>query len=671
MKRIKRIATADDVLKQLKTLPEDLKESYSMSFQEIKGNGSTDLALAEQAIKWVMCSYQALRFDVLLRAIRLGSQGSDFEGATPEKLRALCEDFLVVDRTRNTWELAHISVTEYFQDTHWKSSEADLLVAHASLKILDNFTRMDVDTIMRAVADSAFTRSLVKLDAKAQQDIITTLEDPLWTYAIHHWPMHINRYERDIGQPEAVDSELSRALMRFLGSPSRSSPQYRRWLQFISLSRYVSTLRRYAAWPTTSPFHTVNRDDFSPTRISLFVMCRFSFYHILREWWEHNEIDMAATTWTDLGLNALAIAAMGGSNLICERLMRTVDVNFPIGDSVYGSVLVAAVANQQYETAKYLIKSAGADVNAQVGGRYGSALLAAVAKCSVVFIQWLLNEGGAELKLSVQNNDFGSPLAAAAWWGRVEAAQLLLESGADPDEVLETGDWGSALAAATGGHNRNVEVLKMLIKHRATVDLPLKTGNYGSALAAAAYEGSVESMTELVAADADVNRSLNGGKYGSALLAASQSINNGKSIDYLIQAGAKVNMEVQVGVYGSALVAAACFPRGNPNVACLLDSGASPTLVLETGEYGSALAAASYWGNVDDLRGMLRRTTPDMASETLSHSRHPPITSEEYMAMKLSMNESGRKEVGRILVEEVGLDRETLLRIGLEAPLDD
>lgn len=57
-------------------LPVDLMAAYDQIWETIKEHDEHDVALAERAIMWVLCSFEPLKAQVLLQAIRYVIQGS-------------------------------------------------------------------------------------------------------------------------------------------------------------------------------------------------------------------------------------------------------------------------------------------------------------------------------------------------------------------------------------------------------------------------------------------------------------------------------------------------------------------------------------------------------------------------------------------------------------------
>lgn len=700
--------TEGAIIKRLKMLPKDLTEAYDQLYAEIETRDANDIALAERAFKWIMCSCHELEVDTLLEAIRLIPQGNTIKTTakqTQENLLALCQDFLTVDHQRNVFEFPHLSVAEYFESKRWSMKEADCLVGHVSLALLFE-TYSAIDPIIRL--------TLYLDDSDDTNPDPPIPEQPLEGYARHHWLTHVRRYDEAIRPGDEINTDLSLVLKRFLGSPGESSMQYQRWLRFTKTSSYKVIPGR-CPWPETSALHPLRRyGTLNPESISLFSMCRFALYHLLQDWWDSDPTitTLAATTWTDDGVNALALAAMAGSRDICTRLLPHVNINAPLKHRVYGSVLIAAIGEGQASIVRFLVKEAGADVNMRFDSGVKFAVVAAARFQSVELLVWLIEEGGADINLSVGNGDVLSArvLAEAVWSGNKDMVEyLVVQAQADVNAVFRTGVYGSPLVAALICYKSDVEITSLLISHGAEVNALLRTGRFGSALAAAACRGRLAEVEMLIEAGADVNllvqvgefgsaleaAAVNGkfatmetliearadvnllpqvGQYGSALAAAYQSFESDDTVEYLIQKGAEVDLVLESGPYGSALVATICsaFHYNNTATLKLLQMGARPALHLKTGHYGSALAAAAFWGKEHLLQRMIHSTPREQVLEALRHSWHPPKDSESYMNWVRYVDEAEvRMRCARLLVEEVGLEPEILVQIGLKMPDDN
>ena len=217
--------------------------------------------------------------------------------------------------------------------------------------------------------------------------------------------------------------------------------QYRQWYLRVKADRDK---------PSTCIFCNVNIQEISPENSTVFVICHFSFYALLSDWWRNAEIPLSQTN--SQGDNLLTLAATAGCRPICEALIkRGAQVNLPLQTGRYGSALTAAASQGNTETVKYLVEQ-GADVNLPLHtGQYGSALAAAAAAAvgggDTKTVKYLV-EHGADVKLPLQIGRYGSALAAAAYWGWKQCVDGLIDAGAKVDLRLENGPYSTALHAS-------------------------------------------------------------------------------------------------------------------------------------------------------------------------------------------------------------------------------
>ncbi|KAI1426827.1 ankyrin repeat-containing domain protein [Xylaria sp. FL1777] len=627
IKQILRLETEAAILDRLGKLPPDLKTTYDEIYEGINARNEHDKAIADNAFKWVMCADPPFNSLKLLSAIRVYSEKDTFglsECITESQLLHLCNNLLVIDSQRQIWRFSHLSVAEYFEENHWSRPKAHSYAAKVCLKIL-------IETY-KDPSGQANTR----IFSDFQNDNLY-LRHPFQSYVRLNWITHIQAQEG-----EAADSALTQLLKSFLGSPEKSNVLYRRWHQ--DRENLSSSPWRWRSFNESLPY--------PPSNVALFMMCRFSFYNILLDWWEHAEFDALQTC--DKGPSLLGLAAIGGCKPICENLVqRAMDANLPLSDFL-GSSLHIAASYGRTEIAKFLI-SKGADVNTrapdhngwlssvlsqaahygnleivrclvQAGAiidmpihgkncRYGSALAAAAGGGLRSFdtVKFLVEQAEANVNMHLQHGFYGSALAAAAYHESFDTVKFLVkQAGANVNMDLQYGKYGSALAAAAAaGGSISILIVKFLvIQAGANVNMHLQYGRYGSALAAAvAAEGfmSILIVEFLVKqAGADVNMNLQHGDYGSALAAAAFSPSF-DTVKFLVEkAEADVNMQLQHGYFGSALAAAAARGAYREVATFLLDAGADPNQQIQNGMCGSALAAAAFWGQKWCAEGLIK-----------------------------------------------------------------
>lgn len=551
MKQILNLESEEAIRDRLGKLPRGLKATYDEMYGKIQARNKYDKALADRAFMWVMCAYQPLSSEELLSAIRLDPDDTTFLAGrfSESQLLYLCNNLLVLDSQRKVWRFSHLSVTEYFEENHWRVQDGHCHAAKICLGLL-------TEKYKESGSES--------LDNLSKKDGILNQEQPLQKYCQRYWISHVQT--QDV---EEVDCVLTKLLKTFLGAPEESSVQYRAWYR-----RAVS-----------DRIFTDNMEDISPEYSSIFAMCRLSFYTLLSDWWHTEKFSL--TQVNSQGDSLLSLAAVAGCRPICEVLIkRGIHINLQTGN--YGSALAAAAFGGNAGVVEFLVQQ-GADVNMQLQiGNYGSALAAAALNKNIEIVKFLVTHG-ADINARLQNGHFGSALAAAILGGSIETIRLLVELGADVNAQLQTGEYGSALAvAAAWGNNRTIN---LLIEQGAEVNMQLQTGSFGSALAAAALGANTETVELLVKLGADVNMKLQSGSFGNALAAAAIR-GNIETVKFLVEQGADINIQLQTGEYSNALAAAEL--GGNPEIVkFLIKQGKDMDTQLQTGKYSSASPAAA------------------------------------------------------------------------------
>ncbi|KAJ5959510.1 uncharacterized protein N7479_006660 [Penicillium vulpinum] len=485
IKQVLELPTELDIRDRLGRLPIGLKEAYD----EIYGNIAKTQhwkALVDRACKWVMSACTPLSSDELLSAIRIDSDTNSINSEkeiTESELLDLCKNLLLFDSQRKVWRFSHLSVVEYFEVNHWGLRQAHCHAAQVCLKLLiEPYENPTYESVEKSSGDKHNMKSPNKLG----------LVHPWETYVRYHWVNHVRTYEEQISKEgQEADPFLAKLLKSFLGSPGESSFQYRAW--YRSLDFHSNILPSSFSWK-------ISKWEISPEEVTICAMCRFSFYILLRDWWDNAEVTVSQTSGD--GRTLLELAAMAGCKPICETLIkRGIETNRVSTSGYYRSALVAAAAGGYKEIVELLFEN-GADPNLKLSsGNYGSALAAAASKGKKEIVEVLI-ENGADPNLKSSSGNYGSALAvAAAWGGYKEIVEVLIENGADVNLILPSGNYESALAAAASKGKK--EIVEVLIENGADPNLKLSSGNYGSALTAAVSEGYEEIVHVLVEKGAD------------------------------------------------------------------------------------------------------------------------------------------------------------------------
>ncbi|PNP42308.1 hypothetical protein TGAMA5MH_05990 [Trichoderma gamsii] len=469
--------TVDAVHNWTQKLPRDLTAAYNQLWDVIEERDESDVALAERAIKWVLCSSRPLGSEELLEAIRYSIERSTVvkkEKQSRQEILSLCQDFLTIDEKRGVWMLPHASVAEYFESRGWTGWKCDAFAAKICLGFLEG-------PRPKKMREGTFAH-----------------------YVANRWHEHVRRYDEWLGlkKDEEADPSVAAALQRFLGSPTESSDSYPRWAG--------------------------GNLEMRPSNMAFFAMCRFGLYHTLRDWWLEGKITQEmALQKNEWGGNSLVMAARSGCIPICRHLMGLSDAMHPDAGRHAGA-LHSALTFRHHDVLKMLVMEANADVNFADGQLQTAAQLAAAERPEM--LQWMVGQGLVDLEQENESGyKYGNLLIAAARYGNIDSIRILLGAKVDVNAAVRNGRYGSALVAVAAHciSERHVETAKLLLDSGADPNLPLRGGDYGSALEALAYipwysaiDDSRKLQHMLLEAGADPTAVLDRGEHGSALAAA-------------------------------------------------------------------------------------------------------------------------------------------------------
>lgn len=486
--------------------------AYDQLWENIRAqHNEDDVALAERAVKWVLCALEPPISLILLEAVRYSLEGDVLvqkEKRSEEDILLLCQDLLTIDAEKKIWMLPHASVAEYFESRNMTLGACDVFASTISLNFL-----------MRP--------DLQPPRYKGNEKVFHSFE----RYTANRWLLHVQRYDRWLGSMESAepDQNLVATLKRFLGSVEESSDHYREWLNYVGPSVDQAVLR--------------------PESMALFAICRYGFYYVLRDWWEEGKInEEMALKESESTNNPLTLAAEGGclpmfkylvgvigrDNALAKGYYRAMqhaisgqhrdivsflveEVNLDVNFCYRTTTIVqyTAMFPQHAELLQWLVDQGWVDVNREGGKHFGNALIAAASYYSATSVEILL-KAGADVNAAVECGYYGSALVAAAsstvGWEYVKKVRLLLRHGADPNQLMRGGKYGSALEAViVRGFRRQAEdkhrlaedmpMMKLLLKAGADPAIITDRGDHGSALAAAAccgFKDFLEMMVDVV-----------------------------------------------------------------------------------------------------------------------------------------------------------------------------
>ncbi|KAH6669479.1 hypothetical protein B0J14DRAFT_431832, partial [Halenospora varia] len=109
-----RIKHEQDIREELGKLPRDLKQSYDAIYSRIISAGSTSRAVAEKAMKWILCAQRRLNMEELIAAVSTDLHGHHIT-LTAIDLLNMCCNLLIIDEEAKIFRFAHLSVREYLE----------------------------------------------------------------------------------------------------------------------------------------------------------------------------------------------------------------------------------------------------------------------------------------------------------------------------------------------------------------------------------------------------------------------------------------------------------------------------------------------------------------------------------------------------------------------------
>lgn len=575
VQRLNNYTSHDAVRSWATSLPSTLTEAYDQLFDDMRKHDEHDVALAERAIKWVLCSILPLSSEALLEAIRYSLQGTvvvQKEKQTEQQILSLCRDLLTIEPKRKVWALPHASVAEYFELKGITLAECDLFASKILIDCLVNF---EAETLKRW----------------ARLWPVRNFEQ----YIVYAWFLHVERYDKWIGSNKGAiaDPELVTALKRFLGSPEESSDYYRRWV-----SNGDTLIDKGRKYPDGRIGYSLNT-ELLPSDMALYAICRYGFYYTLRDWWEGTRISKEmALKECKLGYTPLVHAAKSGCMPILKNLISLGDTD--ISQSERCNAVDKAMAYEQWDSATLLMAEATIDVNNVYEG-YTATLVQLAARNDPEQLQWMIDQGWVDAERE-SVTEFGTPLIAAAGVLNVQSVEILLRAGANANASVKCGKYDTALDAAASSYvfdeQELVDIVQLLLDNGADANTPLKKSRYGSAL---------ETLICLNFDDINILK---------------------EPVDMLLKAGA------------------------------------DPAMVFERGHYGSAFAAAAFHGLKELLVAMIGATSRERAVECLRLGRHPDTC---VLGLKKTAEKwrEGRAETVKYLADVMGVDEETLRKVGL------
>lgn len=202
---------------RLGTLPPNLKDSYDAIYRRnTKKLGHHDLAHVERAFLWILGADPQPPGYVIVQAVRFSTEGKVDEKVSKQTLLDLCQHLLVIGSGKFQYTLA--SVKEWVESRHWTLAQAQ---CHITKLCLSHLLTIHEHSL------PLFNGPRKRTAGHSRRD---RFHYSIQDYIQLHWP----KYVKAVKHTRTFGREIVLLLKEFLGSPMKSSGQYRRWVSYIS-----------------------------------------------------------------------------------------------------------------------------------------------------------------------------------------------------------------------------------------------------------------------------------------------------------------------------------------------------------------------------------------------------------------------------------------------------
>lgn len=592
---LRRCVRLDRLRKALKSLPQELDETYDRILLNLDSENADD---AFTVLQWLAFSLRSVQIEEIAEVIAVDVECDlqlDIERCLiePHQLLEICSSLVTTSNSTldhpsgeksriEELRLSHFSVKEYLTSERIRSRPT------ARFSVLEIPAHLSI-----AQTCLAYLLRFKKPDSLASD---TFSKYPLARYAAQHWSEHAKIVEQD-SRNETLDT-LAKKLF------DSATDCFLNWVRIFDHEH-----------PWDKPDFSKPAKNIAPR---LYYASLLGHDCVVQQLLEESA-EVINAEGGEFG-NALQAAVQGGHSQVVNRLIWG-GANVNLEGGYFGNSLEAAASQGNEQTVQLLLDQ-GAHIMAD-SGYYGNALQAASFEGHEKIVELLLDK---EVDVMLYGGYYGYALHAASREGREQVVQLLLRRGADVNAQGEEGFVYALQAAASGGYEKVVE---LLLGHGAEISAQSEQGDalqeasaaghenvvrlllarganaaadcgyYGNALQAASHNGH-EKIVQLLVDLPNVSASAEGGYYGNALQAASHG-GHARIVEMLLDRD--VDVKSSGGFYGNALQAASCEGHGEI-VKLLLDRGAD--VMAEGGQHGNALKAASYGGHLHAVHVLVK-----------------------------------------------------------------
>lgn len=419
-----RMKFENEVLRELKRLPKELKYIWSTIYKEVNSADDTAHRIANTALQWLLCAQGCLSAKDFVTAVSFDSAGNAIPMDNP-KFLDICGNLVFLDTELNVFRFTHLSVREFLE------TEPD-------------FT----PKLSHAAAAEICLNTLLTRDWLSSE--ITWQKATLYQYATFYWASHTKRCGKDY-----TKSKTGEALTQLFTKDERVTPWFAQWpLQVESASETLGC---------DDPLKDKIEQSLSHPETCLFTACTFGFSEVVEQLSKNSP--SAIKRVNAKGATGLRLASQFGHLDIVKSLLDggvEIDVK---GEGM--ETTLARACSAGHKDIVDLLLNAGADRNVQ-GKKYGTALQAASLHGHTKVVEKLL-EG---VDIDAEGGQFGTALHAASLRGHDQVVKVLLNKGANVNalggQYAETKELSSRKSNNPNGVSR---VIEFLLKQQALLDM--------------------------------------------------------------------------------------------------------------------------------------------------------------------------------------------------------
>lgn len=407
-------------------IPDNLLVAYHKVYNRIRTLDPAQRAIAEQTIKWVLYAQRQLSVQELLAAVSV-SDGSGFQ-PSPDDLKEILANFVILDIKSNTFRLAHASVHDFLTNL----PEYDMRSCHMTIleKCLQTYTMSDL-----------------------------TSAGVLRHYSVCHWLTHFNCATSNHASADfytwAATLSCTAVLAEFL--LSEAAP----YLKWVSDAEECPRSDFEVPGQDVSKFflrlEAVRSDPPSP----VFLVCAFGLLSPLLSWLGDTALDRY--DWNaknERGVTPLAVA-LDDSDIETGHHLLSFGADIEATDdcdATRGTLLHKAIGSGDLGVLEFLIRR-GANLSARNLDKQTPLNLAA-EQGDTAMVRSLLD---AEAEVEARDIDGLTALLSSVRNGHFGVARLLLEKQADiRARDSQRGRTSLHWAAIRG----NIDILKLFLDMR-------------------------------------------------------------------------------------------------------------------------------------------------------------------------------------------------------------